>query len=173
MMKRLLSLAIVAAVSAAAYVIASKSDSESKDEPKDEAQLTNPVTVVSEKEFLDAGIRLRLPEDAVNAFWMTVRGIPLLYSLNFFIGETEYNLRIRRSTSLQNLSGMYFPWTAEETVSDGDTRAVIQTSSDEAGIALWYRDGCSISLSMKGAVTFEAMDEMFRFFNSSMELHLN
>lgn len=166
--KRLLSLAIVAAASAVAYVIASR-----KEEPREETQPGNPVTVVSEKEFADAGILLRLPEDAVNVFWMTIQGLPMLYSLNFFLDETECNLRIKKTVSLENLSGMYFPWTAEETVTDGSTRAVIQTSSDEAGIALWYKDGYSLSLSMKGAVSFEKLDSLFRFFNGTLELKQN
>ena len=166
--KRLLSLAIVAAATAVAYVIASK-----KEESAEKTEPGNPVTVVSEKEFADAGILLQLPEDAANVFWMTIRETPLLYSLDFFRGETECNLRIRKTVSLENLSGMYFPWTAEETVTDGSTRAVIQTSSDEAGIVLWYRDGYSLSLSMKGDVSFEKLDSLFRFFNGTMELKQN
>ena len=50
---------------------------------------------------------------------------------------------------------------------------MIQTSSDEAGIVLWYRDGYSLSLSMKGAVSFEKLDGLFRFFNGTMELKQN
>ena len=165
-MKHLLSLAIVAAASALAYVIANKVTAEEDTD----TQLANPVTVVSEKEFSEAGITLSLPEEAVNVFWMTIKAIPLLYSLNFFVGKSECNLRLQKSSNLRNLSGMYFPWTKEETVTDEGTRAVIQTSSDEAGIALWYRNGYSISLSMKNDVSVEKLDEMFRFFNGSMSI---
>ena len=38
----------------------------------------------------------------------------------------------------------------------------------EAGICLWYRDGYTVSLSMRGDVNMEELESMFQFLNHSL-----
>ena len=164
MVKRLIALAALSAASAAAMYIVKKMEAKSTKE----ASMRNPVNVVTKEEFANAGIKVDVPEDAVNVFWLTIEGIPLLYSLDFFVNSNEFNLRLKRSEKLDDISGMYYSWNEEKTVSDNGTRAVIQTVDDEAGICLWYRDGYTISLSMRGNVTMEDIESMFQFLNQSL-----
>lgn len=164
MMKRLIALAALSAASAAAMFIVKKMEAKSSNE----ASMRNPVHVVTKEDFAEAGINVDVPEEAVNVFWLTIEGVPTLYSLDFFVSGNEYNLRMKKSDKLDDISGMYYNWSEEKTVSDGDTRAVIQTIDNEAGICLWYRDGYTLSLSMRGNVSMEDLDSMFQFLNHSL-----
>ncbi|MBR3355048.1 MAG: hypothetical protein IKG47_06775 [Oscillospiraceae bacterium] len=164
MMKRLIALAALSAASAAAMYIVKKMETKSTNE----ASMRNPVHVVTKEVFAEAGIKVDVPENAVNVFWLTIEGIPTLYSLDFFVDGNEYNLRIKKSDKLEDISGMYYSWAEERTVSDGDTRAVIQTIDNEAGICLWYKDGYTVSLSMRGSVTMDEIKSMFQLLNNSL-----
>ena len=164
MMKRLIALAALSAASAAAMFIVKKMEAKSNEE----AGTRNPVHVVTKEDFIKAGIKVDTPENAVNVFWLTIEGIPLLYSLDFFVDGNEFNLRLKKSDKLDDISGMYYTWEDEETVSDNGARAVIQTVDGEAGVCLWYRDGHTVSLSMRGNADRDALESMFRFLNQSL-----
>ena len=166
MIKRLIALTALSAASAAAFYIVKKMEAKSTNE----ANTRNPVHVVTKEYFIKDGICVDAPENAVNIFWLTIEGVPLLYSLDFFVDGIEYNLRLKKSDKLDDISGMYYTWEYEETVSDNGTRAVIQTVGEEAGICLWYRDGYTVSLSMRGSANSEALGAMFHTLNESLSI---
>ena len=91
MVKRLIAIAALSAASAAAMYIVKKMEAKSTNE----ASMRNPVNVVTKEDFANAGIKVDAPEDAVNVFWLTIEGIPLLYSLDFFVNGNEFNLRLK------------------------------------------------------------------------------
>ena len=166
MLKRLAAVAALSAASAAAMFIVKKMEAKSTED----AEMRNPVHVVTKEDFSNAGIEVDVPENAVNVFWLTIEGIPLLYSLDFFVDGNEFNLRLKKSDKLDDISGMYYTWENEETVTDSGSRAVIQTVDGEAGICLWYRDGYAVSLSMRGDADQKALESMFTFLNQSLAL---
>ncbi|MBQ8996246.1 MAG: hypothetical protein IJ091_10570 [Oscillospiraceae bacterium] len=166
MMKRLLALAALSAASAGVMFILKKAEKNREEK----TTVTNPVHVVTREDFVKNGITVDVPEKAVNTFWLTIDGQPTVYSLDFFLDQNEYNLRLKKSDKLEDISGMYYTWTEEATVTDGGARAVIQTVDGEAGICLWYRDGYTAALSMRGEVTPEKLDNMFHVLNQSLVL---
>ena len=170
MIKRYIAIAAVSAVSAAAMYFLNKAtkEKEKSTEAKEKTGLRNPVSVVTKEDFLQAGISVDPPEGASNIFWLTIDGQTPVYSLDYFIGQNEYNLRVKRCDKLEDISGMYYTWTEELTASDGGARAVIQTVDGEAGICLWYRDGYTVSLSVRGEVDSNCVESAFHLLNESL-----
>ncbi len=99
----------------------------------------------AEIENLD-GITLSIPEGSVNDVWFRIYspGTPVLDQVAFEYNSGTYIYRAQKTQELQDISGMYFSWKQSGTNED----VQIFTTEEGQGIALWFVDGVSYSLSM-------------------------
>lgn len=83
-------------------------------------------------------------------------GTPVLDQVSFEYDSDMYIYRAQKTQELQDISGMYFSWKQSGTYED----VQIFTTEEGQGIALWFVDGVSYSLSMTEHGTAEKLVDM-------------
>lgn len=152
MLKRIAAIAWVA-VCALALVTASSAGA---------VALPNPVREVTAQEFQEEmGVSFTLPEGAQETAYSIIdmREEEDIGQVQFVLDGVHYGCRVQPGVEQKDISGMYYEWTAEESVDLSGVQAEALYNEGEAGILLWYNADRQLaySVSMGTGATMDAL----------------
>ena len=122
-------------------------EDDAEDDAEDDdtqAEIPNPVREVRASELQEqTGISFTMPEGAQDVSYYTIDtdGNDMA-QMTFMLNGVECTCRIWGTgvptVGLEDISGMYYQWTSEETAAIGENAAELHWIEGEQGIALWY-----------------------------------
>lgn len=124
----------------------------------------NPVRdVTAEEMFKEEGLAFNIPKEAQEVSYSVIEiaDHKNICQVQFMLGGMQYCCRMQPSEALNDISGMNYEWTVEDTVALPFSQEVVVRYIDGgAGIILWYDAplGLSYSISMDTGATLEALE---------------
>lgn len=124
-------------------------------------QLVNPMVESDPDSIKKAvGFSLKVPQDAANASYYLISGE--MGQADYMKDGDIYTVRIKRTDSLEDISGMYYVWTVDKECEINGCDGVIHicdTEDEKASSIVWFDDeiGVTHSISVNNAVSPEVL----------------
>ena len=138
------------------------------DAPSGFAGLANPMTVMSEKELLEAtGIDLSALSSYEDASFASIAGDPVVAQAQFTKDGKSYTYRVAATDEATDISGMNYVWEAmaDEECKVGYCEANVNLSSEGAGLVTWYDMAPGLKYSLSVSENADA-DELLALANA-------
>lgn len=140
---------------------------ESANEKISMTAVVNPMTEVSFKEMTEVlHLKVNLPKDAVETGrYIYNLGDEKLGEVNFTLGDIEYCFRVKQSSELEDISGMYYTFDVDKEY--GEYHICLNTS-EQVGYIIWFEDGYSYSISLSEHANEDIFCKIYNLIKLSM-----
>ena len=134
---------------------------ETTEPESEEMNMVNPM-VESDPESIKkaVGFSLKVPEEVKSASYYLISGE--IGQADYIKDGNMYTVRIKRSDSLDDISGMYYTWTVDKECEVNGCEGFIHicdTDEEKASSIVWFDDeiGVTHTISVNNAVTEEEL----------------
>lgn len=124
-------------------------------------QLANPVhECTAEEQTEKTGVDLNVPITAVDVTYSYIESDTSLAQVVFTYQGKMYVYRGQKTDTVQDISGMNYQWTSTADASEG-IPYTCYLNDEGQGVALWYSNGISYTLSMQEDAAQELLADMY------------
>ncbi len=124
-------------------------------------QIANPMVESTPEEIKRAvGFSLKVPADVKDASYYLISGE--MGQADYMKDGDVYTVRIKRTDSIEDVSGMYYSWTVDKDCKINGCDGVVHicdTEDEKASSIVWFDEevGVTHSISVNNAVTEEVL----------------
>ena len=132
--------------------------------PEERITVANPVHEATAETVLDQlGITMNVPEECADtAAYSIIDGEPAMAQVVFTSDGVKYCYRMKSAAQAEDISGMYFNWSATEETTVDYCPATLSYNENAEGVITWFDvvPGMAYSLSVSSGATADGLKTM-------------